>query len=323
MAVCCGLFACWLLAGNAVADDIRRGEFYEVQIASTKDQAPQKSLVWFPKETGPRPLLVFLHSWSSDLTQNNNRWLDLAKERNWVFLHPDFRGKNNRPEACGSELARQDVLDAMQWVMQQTPIDRSRVYLAGTSGGGHMTMLMAAWHPDKFSACSSWVGISDLAQWHAQTSKAAGQGRYAKDIEVIVGGAPGANEKIDAQLKDRSPVFHLARAKDLPLDINTGVHDGHTGSVPVSQSFWAYNALANARGDQPITDEVIAKWSAQGADRAALPAVTEDKSYDRAILFRATTGPSRLTVFEGTHEDRPLAGIKFLEGQVRETGWGK
>ena len=42
------------------------------------------------------------------------------------------------------------------------------------------------------------------------------------------------------ELKMRSPVRHLAKAADVPLDINTGIHDGHTGSVPVSQSIEAF-----------------------------------------------------------------------------------
>ena len=38
---------------------------------------------------------------------------------------------------------RQDILDAVDWVLKRYPVDEKRIYLTGTSGGGHMSMLMA------------------------------------------------------------------------------------------------------------------------------------------------------------------------------------
>ncbi len=86
--------------------------------------------------------------------------------RGWAFVEPNFRGVNDHPEACGSALARQDILDSIDWIQTQRPIDSQRIYLAGISGGGHMTMLMVAWHPDRFSAASAWVGS---ATWPSGT----------------------------------------------------------------------------------------------------------------------------------------------------------
>ena len=293
----------------------------EQKIISSIDRTEQLSRIYLPDTPAPKPLLVFLHSWSNGVTQDNSRWFDLAKQRGWAFLQPDFRGKNNRPEACGSELARQDILDAISHVLSKSNIDRSRIYLAGTSGGGHMSMLMASYYPTKFSAVSSWVGISDLEKWHATTQSKAATAHYAKELEKCVGGAPGTSEAVANELKKRSPIYHLAKAVDVPLDINTGVRDGHTGSVPVSQSIEAFNVILRAKSKVEISLDEIKKWTDAGADERVYSAAIEDSSYSRKVLFRSQADSSRLTIFEGGHEDLPAAGFSFLESIRRETNW--
>src|SRR5690606_37074546 len=90
----------------------------------------------------------------------------LAAARGWLCVMPNFRGPNQQPEACASALAQADILDAVDWVKAHYRIDPTRIYLCGASGGGHMTMMMAAKYPDRWRAASAWVGISDLAAWH-------------------------------------------------------------------------------------------------------------------------------------------------------------
>lgn len=295
--------------------------FVEVSIVSSMDGTEQPNRVYLPDSSGRKPLLVFLHSWSHGLEQDNTRWLELAKQRGWAFLQPNFRGKNNQPEACGSELARQDILDAIKYVLAKTEIDRSRIYLAGTSGGGHMSMLMASYYPDKFSAVSSWVGISDLEKWHATTGLKPETLHYARELENCIGGLPGTSDAVKYELKMRSPVRHLAKAADVPLDINTGIHDGHTGSVPVSQSIEAFNVILRAKHKPEIPTDEIQKWNAADAGEKSHHAVVDDLSYSRKVLFRSQVNHSRLTIFEGTHEDLPAAGVAFLEAIQRATQW--
>lgn len=293
----------------------------EVKIVSSIDGTEQLSRLYFPTTSESKPLLVFLHSWSNGVAQDNSRWLELAKQRGWAFLQPDFRGKNNRPEACGSELARQDILDAVKYLFTQTEIDRSRIYLAGTSGGGHMSMLMASYYPDKFSAVSSWVGISDLQKWHATTQRKAETAHYAKELENCIGGPPSSSDAVSYQLKMRSPIFLLAKTADVPLDINTGIRDGHTGSVPVSQSIEAFNVILRVNQKPEIPFEEIKKWTDTGASDKVYTQSIDDTSYPRKVLFRSQVNRSRLTIFEGAHEDLPTAGIAFLEAIQRRTEW--
>ena len=133
------LIAAYLLAsGPVVADD--PPPLTDVAITSSLDGSPQPSRIWVPASAAKSdtPLLVFLHSWSGDYRQNNAAWLKQATKRDWIFLHPNFRGRNDTPPACGSKLARRDILDAIDWTAKKYRVDPRRIYLAGASGGGHI-----------------------------------------------------------------------------------------------------------------------------------------------------------------------------------------
>jgi len=279
-----------------------------LHIPSSVDDSSQPCLVAPSPEAGRRPLLVLLHHWShGNDTFDSTVWRQEAAARGWHVVVPHYRGPNNRPEACASPLARQDVLDAAAHVCAHYTVDRSRIYLAGESGGGHMAMVMAAHAPRVWAAVSAWCGISDLAAWHRE-SKAANR-KYYQDIEAVVGGPPGSSLEVDAQLRYRSPVHHLARAKDLPVDISTGIHDGHTGSVPVHHTIDAFNVLAAARGEATVSAEEIGLL----AQEEPLPTDEEqDAAYGRAIHLRRHAGPSRVTIFEGGHEGIAAAGCAWL-----------
>ncbi|MCA9063042.1 MAG: prolyl oligopeptidase family serine peptidase [Planctomycetaceae bacterium] len=294
-------------------------------VVSSMDGKPQPVLYWAPEQANVQetPLLVFLHSWSGDYRQDNSKWLKQAVEQGWIFLHPNFRGANNSPQAGGSRWARQDILDAMDEICRRFRVDPERVYLAGVSGGGHMSMLMAGHHPDRFSAVSAWVGISDLAEWHRFHTRGGTPSKYAKMIEACLGGPPGTSEQIDADYRDRSPLYHIARAhsavgNSLPVAIWAGVDDGHSGSVPVSHSLLAFNQIALAGGSKLITDAEIRELLQQR--RLTVPThedLQTDAALGRKILLRRRADSSMVTIFAGGHESIPEAAIEHLKGQRR------
>jgi len=290
---------------------------------SDLDGETQSLKYWAPDkaETIPTPLFVFLHSWSSDYQQDNSKWMAECVRRNWIWIHPDFRGINETPKACGSKFARHDILDAIQFAREKWNVDSERVYLAGVSGGGHMSLLMAGHHPEQFSAVSSWVGPNDLIEWHRFHTKNGQPEKYAKMIEASLGGPPGTSLEIDADYRDRSPVFHLQNAKGVPISIWAGVEDGHAGSVPVSHSLRAYNALAEAQGDQPISELEIMQLSIDKRLMTPRPSDgVENVSLGRKILLQRTSGRSVMTIFEGGHESIPEAAFEWLERQQKMTG---
>ena len=286
-----------------------------VDVTSTKDGTPQKVVYYQPDSAaknlaGPAvPLLVFLHSWSGSIEQGP-MLVGLAKQRGWVMIAPAFRGINNHPEACASDLASQDIIDAVEYAKAHARIDTDRIYLVGGSGGGHMSLIMAARAPGLWAGVSAWVPISDLTAWHAESS--ARKNNYAKMIEQCCGGKPGP--ATEAEYRHRSPLFHLAAAKGVPLDINTGIHDGHTGSVPVSHSLHAFNVLAAPNKQVSAAD--IDFMVREQTIPAALATETQiDPERQKATLFRRASGNARVTVFEGGHDSEPTAALEWLSRQ--------
>ena len=286
-----------------------------VDVPSSKDGAIQKVVYWRAESAahdvaGPAvPLLVFLHSWSGGFEQGPP-WIDQAKKMGWVLVAPDFRGPNSRPEACASDLASQDVLDAVAFARRDARIDASRIYLVGGSGGGHMALVMAARAPDLWAGVSAWVPISDLAAWHAESKTR--KNNYAKMLEQSCGGAPGP--ATEAEYRHRSPLFALAAAKDVPMDINTGIHDGHTGSVPVSHSLRAFNVLASP-DKQVAAADIDFMVREQKIPSGLADEKQDDPERQKAILFRRTSGNARVTVFEGGHESESTAAVRWLARQ--------
>jgi dipeptidyl aminopeptidase/acylaminoacyl peptidase len=293
---------------------------YRVQVISSIDGSLQHSYLILPSgfiaQASPIPLVVVLHSWSNDLEQRLPDWEAEAEARGWLYLFPNFRGGNDKPEACGSALAQTDILDAILWVKRHYPVDPHRVYLGGISGGGHMTMLMVGCHPETWTAASAWVGISDLREWY-QTHAT---GRYGGMMRQCMGGPPGVSTEVDEEYRNRSPLTFLAKGAQVPLDLAAGCKDGHQGSVPISHSLNAFNELARVidSGNLISLEEINQLLRLNG--RLENPASTDtvaDASFGREILLRRTVGPSRVTIFEGGHEGIASAAFAWFDCHPR------
>lgn len=301
----------------------REAARYAVTVASSKDDTLQKVIFYCPPEAaldakGDRvPLLVALHTWSGNFEQGMEH-VTHAKKRGWVLIAPDFRGPNRRPEACASDLAVQDVLDAVEFAKKNARVDETRIYVVGASGGGHMALMMAARAPGLWAGVSAWVPVTDLLAWHRDNTVS--KRKYDKMLEQVCGGPPGPQNEAD--YRKRSPVFHLTAAKDLPLDINAGIHDGHTGSVPVSHSLRAFNVVAAANGcdNKRVTDEQIGFMVREQKVSPPLAGEREDDPERlKTVLFRRVAGAARITIFEGGHNIELVAALNWLSRQRQGT----
>lgn len=307
---------------SAQESQVTQPPLAKATVKSSADRHEQPVLYWAPESAKERatPLLILLHTWSGDFSQKNEDWQAEAVKRGWLYIQPNFRGINKRPEALGSKLARQDILDALAFIQREFKVDSSRIYLAGVSGGGHMTMLMAGHHPEKFSSASAWVGISDVAEWYRFHTKDGKPDNYAQNILDSLGGPPGENADRDADYRDRSPLYCLHRATDIPLDIAAGIFDGHKGSVPVSHSLLAFNVVAKANGTTLVSDSEIAQlWEIGKAQKPAAIDQVEDATFGREILMRRISKQARISIFHGGHEGLPKAACQWLERQKRDT----
>ena len=204
----------------------------EIKYQSSADQSGQPAMFYAPVSKEPVPLIVALHTWSGNYKQKYHKAIEQwCIKHGWAYIHPDFRGPNNRPEATGSELVVADIVSAVEYAKGATQIDSSAIYLIGTSGGGYTALVMAGHHPDLWAGVSAWVPISDLAAWHAQ-------GKHVEALEQSCGGAPGDSPAVDSEYAKRSPITFLSNAKGTTLHLHAGIKEK---IVPISHSLLAFN----------------------------------------------------------------------------------
>ena len=223
----------------------------EISVKSTVDGTLQPSLFFHPDPARAVPLVVGLHTWSYDRFNQEKNYLPLCEKSGFALLLPEFRGPNlvsnpRRVEACGSELARQDVIDAVNFVCANSAVDRDNVFLLGCSGGGHMALLAAETAPRLFRAVEVWCAVSDLVKWHEFQPHC--QSDYSPHIEACFGGVPA--ERMAEYIK-RSPARHVELLKDLPVSIHHGRHDP---VVPFAHSVELAKKLEAAGNDRVYLD---------------------------------------------------------------------
>lgn len=288
----------------------------QVEIPSSLDGEKQRALFLAPEGDEPRPLLVVLHSWSEDYLQHHSIPYAVWAERNgWVFIHPDYRGEFKRPEATGSELARQDVLDAVEYAKTNARVDPRRIYLAGYSGGGMMALTLAGLHPDLWAGVVAWGAIFDLVQWHRECEGK--YRRYAREIRLSCGGAPLPGTPAEADCRRRSPssVLEGARRGPVRVLIAAGTEDPF---VRPTHSIAAFNLLARPE------DRLSAGHGEHLVRERRLPPELERRIEEphhqaagRPLLFERTSGQATLRLYEGRHDVVYNAGLVWLAGQIR------
>lgn len=305
-----------LIPTALVAQESEESNRHIIEVVSSVDGTRQPNYLILPKDfnknNGPVPIVVSLHSWSFGFQQRYPELEDGVAQRGWIYLFPDFRGRNDKIEACASDIAKQDVIDALDWVISRYPVDKNRVYITGKSGGGFMTLAMVASYPERWSAASAWVPLSDLRAWydfHARDS-------YGEMTRQCVGGDPADDSAIGVEMDRRSPLYRLADAKNVPLDIAAGGHDGHDGApIPVWHSLVAFNVIAEALGEPGVAAEEIDQLSRHepGLENPKESDRVVDPSFGRRILLRRDAGESRITIFEGAHDVIPGAALAWFD----------
>jgi poly(3-hydroxybutyrate) depolymerase len=277
-----------------------------LDILSSLDGSSQRSYLVVPPDLpdGPRPLLVILHAWGSN---NEGRWPPIEREaatRGWLVLTPNFRGPSDHPEGCGSLLAQQDILDAVAFVGEKLPrisVDKKRIYVMGYSGGGFMTMLIAARHPDTWAAASAWAGIADLAAWYQETS----QDTIRDQLRACFGGPP--DDRLTAQYRERSPIAYLRPSLPVPIEIAHGDHDPQ---VSMTHAFRAFDLLAPGAVSAVEVERIKSRRSGSTPSE-------RDALFKGDILLRRSVRAFRLTIYDGGHDFYALAGMAWLAEHSR------
>lgn len=282
-----------------------------VDIVSARDGTKQQAYFHRSAKAGPQPLVVSLHSWSAGYEQAD-ALLPQVLARDVHYIHPDFRGKNDRPEAAGSDLALSDLDEAIDFALQHADVDPAQIHVVGQSGGGHATLLMFQRSRHRLASCAAFVPISDLETWFYESLGR--RQKYYRDL-LRVTRSPDSLRFDGAEARRRSPLFMptpVARRRDTKLLIAAGVHDGYTGSVPVTQSIAMFNKLVLDFGGE-ATDQVPADTTLALATARTLPRLPPARFGDRQLVYEKRFRNLRLVMFEGGHEFVLPAALELVK----------
>ncbi|HEC41286.1 MAG TPA: peptidase [Bacteroides sp.] len=291
-------------------DDARSKDWPEkcklISIKSSVDGNEQPAYFYQSETKEARPLIVSLHTWSGGYDQKDTlSWQCI--ERDYHYIHPHFRGPNKTYEACGSPLALSDIEDAIYYSLQHANVDTNRIHIIGASGGGYATLLAYMKTKHRISSFSAWVPISNLVDWYHESEGR--NSKYSRDIAMATTGKDFDKDTYyfdESEARSRSPIFMdtpVQNRMNSKLYIYAGVHDGYTGSVPITHSLNFYNKVV---GDFDIMDkealipsgEIIELLASRGSSH---PNKVQLGGRD-IHLHKNYKDKIRVCIFEGGHE---------------------
>lgn len=274
-------------------------DYKRVEIKSALDGHMQQAYLYASKADKPAPLIVSLHTWSGDFTQEDPL-SELCRSRDLNYIHPDFRGVNNSKHACCSELALSDIDQSIAYAIENARVDTSRIFVIGTSGGGYATLAAFMKSQQRIRKYSAWVPISDLIAWYEESSIRGN--KYAGDIL-------DCTESTDSILnlnvaRERSPIFWDTPSGKLNhsnLYIYTGIYDGIQGSVPITQSINFYNKLLS---DLSVKDPLtyVSDHEKLMLLEHRKPLGNFGKIAEREVVLIKEYQNLKLVIFKGNHE---------------------
>lgn len=296
------VIAAMMLVGFTYSQSIQRPNFLKKDsIHSTLDKNTQ--VFYYDKSTSSKakPLVVELHSWSNTADSQKEILAEQAHTKNWNYILPNFRGVNNHLKACCSQFVISDIDEAIDWALKYMKVDKTNIYIIGNSGGGYAAMAMYMKSRHNIRAFSAWSSISDLATWYEESVER--KNKYAAEI-IQCTNANGIFD--DQKARERSPLFWetpIKKRRNSILQIYAGIHDGYTGSVPISQSIKFYNKLLIDTDETDDAKYVSYDDTSTMLKTQSFPLTKPVKKIDnRAILYQKSSKKITITIFEGTHE---------------------
>ncbi|MFE0265787.1 S9 family peptidase [Nocardiopsis alba] len=140
-----------------------------------RDGLPLHGLLTLPVGVAPEklPLVLLVHGgpWTHD-TWGYNPQAQLLANRGHAVLQVNFRGstgygRRHTTAAIGqfAGAMHDDLLDAVDWAVDQGYADPDRIGIMGGSYGGYAALVGVTFTPDRFAAAVDIVGIADLASF--------------------------------------------------------------------------------------------------------------------------------------------------------------
>jgi dipeptidyl aminopeptidase/acylaminoacyl peptidase len=203
------------------------------------------------EESGVRyPLITVVHGGPE--SHYDNGWLSyystpgqMAAANGYAVFYPNYRGSTGRGEefaksSQGDPAGKEfdDVVDGVDYLIEQGLVDKDKVGVTGGSYGGYATAWMSTYYTERFAAGVMSVGISDnISKW--------GTSDIPEEMFLV-----HSRKRIwdDYQFfLERSPIYYAGQAKT-PLLIMHGKEDTR---VNPGQSYEMYRHI-KTRTETPV-----------------------------------------------------------------------
>ncbi|MDX1642272.1 MAG: S9 family peptidase, partial [Balneolaceae bacterium] len=183
----------------------------------------------------------------------DNGWLtsystpgQMAAGKGYAVFYPNYRGSTGRgidfifssqADLAGAEF--DDIVDGVDYLIEQGIADPNRVGVTGGSYGGYASAWMSTYYSNRFAAAVMFVGVSNnISKW--------GESDIPEELYLVHARKRLWNDW-DWFLR-RSPIYHVSNAQT-PILIMHGAEDTR---VHPSQSLELYRHLKVRKPDLPV-----------------------------------------------------------------------
>ena len=160
-----------------IAGELIEGMAEKVE-PGTKVTLPKK----FDKSE-PAPLIVALHPWGGNMEETRDRWLKVADRMGAILLTPQGTLRMDDDEYRWDQnldMVEDQVMQAVESVMDQYKIDEDKVVIAGFSQGGWAAYAIALRNPGTINGVIAIGGKFD------KSFEAEADGEDLEDLRVVI-----------------------------------------------------------------------------------------------------------------------------------------
>ena len=198
---------------------------------TSRDGLALHSYLTLPVGVEPKglPLVLVVHGgpWYRD-SWGFDAGVQLLANRGYAVLQVNFRGSLGYGKAflraAIGEFAgkmHDDLVDGVNWAVEQGYADPDRVAIFGGSYGGYASLVGVTFTPDTFAAAIDYVGISDLANF-MRTLPPIARPHLANNWHKYVGDPEDPRQLAD--MMTRSPITKVDQIRT-PLLVIQGAND--------------------------------------------------------------------------------------------------